>query len=120
MSIEDLILRLRVEEDHRKGDKMEGSDIDAKANMVEGSNSKVQKFQKKNFKRGAPTKQFAPKGKNFKKIQGSCWVCGKQGHRAQDCRHKKDQNHGNSGLNNQANIADVQIDEMDIDLILVV
>ncbi|KAB2595479.1 DNA polymerase zeta catalytic subunit-like [Pyrus ussuriensis x Pyrus communis] len=45
----------------------------------------------------------AVKGKTFKKIKGGCWVCGKTGHRAKDCLHKKDQN---SGSSNQANVAE--------------
>ena len=43
--MEDLILRLWVEEDHRKGDKNEAPIIEAKANMVEGKTS-THKFQK--------------------------------------------------------------------------
>ncbi|KAK9119431.1 hypothetical protein Scep_017524 [Stephania cephalantha] len=122
MSIEDLILRLRVEEDHRKGDKKEMAH--ANANMVVGqsSKSKFQKFQNKNFKKNLKrtAKPLAPKGKDYKKIKGSCWVCGKQGHRAQDCRHKKDQNFDNSGVNNQANVTAMEIDNTDFDLTAVV
>ena len=40
-----------------------------------------------------------------KKIQGACWVCGKPGHKAMDCHHKKDRPAGN---NNQANMAEDQ------------
>ena len=86
MSMEDLILRLRVEEDHRKGDSVDG----ARANVIESEPSTKQKFQK--FKGKKITKLNKPKGKDFKKIKGSCWVCGKPGHKAQECRHRKDQN----------------------------
>ncbi|KAK9089611.1 hypothetical protein Scep_028693 [Stephania cephalantha] len=65
-----------------------------------------------------PPNSLHRRGRILRKSKEAHWVCGKN--RAQDCRHKKDQNHGNSGLNNQANIADVQIDEMDIDLTAVV
>ena len=88
--MEDLILRLRVEEDHRKGDKNEAPIREAKANMVEGKTS-TQKFQKFKGKKRA-TYPHAPKGKDLKKIKGTCWVCGKSGHKAMDCRFKKDQN----------------------------
>ena len=38
--MEDLILRLRVEEDHRKGDSVDG----ARANVIESEPSTKQKF----------------------------------------------------------------------------
>ena len=94
MTMEDLILRLRVEEDHRKGDKNEAPIIEAKANMAEGKTS-IQKFQKSKGKKRAAY-PHAPKGKDFKKIKGSCSVYGKLGHKAMDCRFKKDQNAGSS------------------------
>ena len=101
MSMEDLILRLRVEEDHRKGDRVEG----ARANVVEGVPAPKPKLQKFKTKKTTKfNKPFAPKGKDFKKIKGSCWVCGKPGHKAQDCRYRKDQNVGRT---NQANINEV-------------
>ena len=84
MTMEDLILRLRVEEDHRKGDSVDG----ARANVIESEPSTKQKFQK--FK-GKKMSKLKPKGKDFKKIKGSCWVCGKAGHKAQECHHRKDQ-----------------------------
>ena len=84
MTMEDLILRLRVEEDHRKGDSVDG----ARANVIESEPSTKQKFQKFKGKKMSKLKQ---KGKDFKKIKGSCWVCGKVGHKAQECRHRKDQ-----------------------------
>ena len=84
MTMEDLILRLRVEEDHRKGDSVDG----ARANVIESEPSTKQKFHK--FK-GKKMSKLKPKGKDFKKIKGSCWVCGKVGHKAQECRHRKDQ-----------------------------
>lgn len=106
MNMEYLILRLRVEEDHRKADRSGGfAAIEANANYVEGGNSKAK--PKKN--KAQKTKQFvksalAPKGKNLKKIKGACYVCGKFGHKAQDCYHRKDGNHAN-GNNNHANMA---------------
>ena len=79
--MEDLIIRLLVEEDHRKGDNVDG----ARANVIESEPSTKQKFQK-------ITKLNRPKGKDFKKLKEICWVCGKPGHKAQECRHRKDQN----------------------------
>ena len=47
MIVEDLIVRLRIEEDNRKNEKGLISSMEAKANVVEGSSSKRRpKFQK--------------------------------------------------------------------------
>ncbi|KAM1699174.1 hypothetical protein ACFX2K_030553 [Malus domestica] len=81
MTLKDLIVRLRIEEDNRKNEKGRVSSMEAKVNVVEGNSSKQRlKFQKTKKKE----KNFVPsvKGKDFKKIKGSCWVCGKLGHRA--------------------------------------
>lgn len=68
MSMEDLILTLRVEKDHIKGGKIEGE----KSNIIEGAFKP--KFQKnKGIKivvKGV--KPLAPKGKDFKKIKRTC------------------------------------------------
>ncbi|CAL8091268.1 unnamed protein product [Prunus armeniaca] len=110
MSMEDLIVRLRIEEDNRISEnKNVVSNMEAKANIVEGTSAKPKfnpKMNKKNFVPGA-------KGKDFKKIKGACWVCGKTGHKAQDCRHRRNQNPANPAnpnynrpRNNQANVTE--------------
>ncbi|GJY43467.1 retrotransposon protein, putative, ty1-copia subclass [Tanacetum coccineum] len=59
-----------------------------------GSGHKYSKDGKKDY-----TQQ---KNNNFKKVY-QCWVCGKPGHKAKDCRHKKEYGGGNSnGNSNQA------------------
>ncbi|GKC47189.1 pol polyprotein [Tanacetum coccineum] len=59
-----------------------------------GSGHKYYKDGKKDY-----TQQ---KNNNFKKVY-QCWVCGKPGHKAKDCRHKKEYGGGNSnGNSNQA------------------
>ncbi|CAL9005864.1 unnamed protein product, partial [Prunus brigantina] len=42
--------------------------------------------------------------KELSTIKDACWVCGKVGHKAQDCRHKKANPTPNN--NNQANVAE--------------
>ena len=56
---------------------------------------------------------MAPKGKNFKRIKGSCWVCGKLGQKAIDCRFKKGQNDANSLKNKEANMVKENVQHMD-------
>ncbi|CAL8133014.1 unnamed protein product [Prunus armeniaca] len=81
--------------------------MEAKANIIESNPSK-QKFDSQKNKKS--TKNFVPraKGKDFKRIKGGCWVCGKPGHTAQEYRHRRDDNPTNSNnqrRNNQANVA---------------
>ncbi|KAL6189128.1 hypothetical protein ACLB2K_040518 [Fragaria x ananassa] len=89
MNLEQLILKHRVEEENRKNERFDFSSMEAKANAIEGSNSKP-KFSQNNKKGKAAKKAFtAPKAATFKKkIQGGCWVCGKPGHRTKDYHHK--------------------------------
>ncbi|CAN6724489.1 unnamed protein product [Malus baccata var. baccata] len=104
LSMDQLILKLRVEEDHRKNEKCDVSSLEAKANVMEGGDSHKARHNQKNKGKDVVKKALmAVKGKTFKKIKEGCWVFGKTGHRAKDCRHKKDQNSENS---NQANIAE--------------
>ncbi|XP_048426611.1 uncharacterized protein LOC125470897 [Pyrus x bretschneideri] len=89
---------------HRKNEKYDVSSLEAKANVVERVDSHKARHHQKNKGKDAATKVMTVvKGKTFKKIKGGCWVCGKTGHRAKDCRHKKNQN---SGSSNQANVAE--------------
>ena len=76
MSIEDLVIRLRIEEDNRGSEKnVTRNPNEAKANFVEHGQSS--KFKKANNK-GKDTK-LGPKGGVSKKhnFQGKCFNCGK-------------------------------------------
>ncbi|WJZ85230.1 hypothetical protein VitviT2T_004776 [Vitis vinifera] len=88
MSIEDLIIRLRIEEDNRRSEKKGVHTLnEAKANFVEhGQSSKA----KTNNNKGKGSK-LGPKGGISKKpkFQGKCFNCGKQGHKSVDCRLPK-------------------------------
>ncbi|KAB2614628.1 hypothetical protein D8674_021216 [Pyrus ussuriensis x Pyrus communis] len=96
MNMEDLIMRLGVEENHRKANRSGGfAAIEAIANYVE-----------KETLRPSRRRIRLPKpSKNLKKSKGACYVCGKSGHKAQDCYHHKDGNHANGNNNNHANMA---------------
>ena len=100
MRLEDLIVRLRIEEDNRASEKKAGKAImESKANVVEqwqnSHDNKKRKYNGNGPKQG-PTKKF----------QGNCYVCNKQGHRVKDCHSRKDQ--GNSKKKRpQANVIEV-------------
>ena len=86
MSIEYLVIRLRIKEDNRGSEKkMAHNPNEAKANFLEHGQSS--KFKKGNNK-GKDTK-LGPKGRvsKKKKFLGKCFNCGKQGHKSSECRH---------------------------------
>ncbi|XP_024963832.1 uncharacterized protein LOC112504107 [Cynara cardunculus var. scolymus] len=90
ITFEQLVLKLRVEEDNRLTERTDALTFEPNANMVEGSTSR-QKFPKFKGKQPMTKRPFnygkgpiAPKRKTFKTVI-HCWVCGKPGHRAKDC-----------------------------------
>ena len=88
MSIEDLVIRLRIEEGNKGSEKkMAHNPNEAKANFVE--HGQGSKFKKGNNK-GKGTK-LGPKGGVFKKKKfiEKCFNCGKHGHKYSDCRLPK-------------------------------
>jgi hypothetical protein len=92
MSIEDLIVRLRIEEDNKLAQKKDYVPTSEKANVVEHGQSSVKnKFVKgKNQKKGKGT-NFGPKAGTFKKkkFQGNCYNCDRPGHRSANCKLPK-------------------------------
>ena len=112
MRLEDLIVRLRIEEDNRASEKKAGKGfMESKANVVEqGQNSHNPKKRKHNGN--------VPKQGLTKKFQGKCYVCNKKGHRAKDCRSRKEQ--GNPKKKRpQANVTEVD-DVSDMNLSAVI
>lgn len=100
MGVEDLILRLRIEEDNKVSLKTENhSSMSSKANVVEH----VAKNHNKSNK-----KWLAAKGKNFaKKFSGKCFICNKVGHQAKDCRSKAQSGKPKKGSVPQAHVTEV-------------
>ena len=99
MTMEDLIVRLRIEEDNRNSEKKISQNIAAKANVVESDKTNKRK------------RENAPK--KSKKFLGSCHNCGKKGHKAAECRAPKKKKL-------EANTADVSKGISDLDLCAVI
>ncbi|KAL5570239.1 hypothetical protein UlMin_026814 [Ulmus minor] len=112
MSIEDLVVRLRIEEDNICSEKRGYNLSVAKANVVEHGQSF--KFKKNKSNKGP---KLGPKGGVSKKqkFQGKCFNCDKIGHKSSECRlPKKNKNH-------EANVVnDITQDVVDIDLCAVI
>ena len=84
MKLEDLIVRLRIEEDNRVFEKKVGNHyMESKAHVIE-ERHKTNKKRKHVGQQGA-------KGGDSKRFKGKCFVCNKQGHRAKDFRNRKAQ-----------------------------
>ena len=84
MSIKDMIIRLRIEEDNRGSEKREAHNS---ANFVEhGQGSKFKKANNKGKGRKLGPKWGISKKQKF---QGKCFNCWKQGYKSLDCRFPK-------------------------------
>ena len=100
MKLEDLIGRLRIEEDNRVSEKKIGNhSMESKAHVIEEGH-------KTNKKRKYVGQQGA-KGGDSKRFKGNCFVCNKLGHHAKDFQNRKAQvNHQRKAA--QANITEVE------------
>ncbi|XP_073057051.1 uncharacterized protein [Primulina eburnea] len=83
MNVEELIVRLRLEEDNKSSERRLFSPVDAKANVVEhGQSSKKRTFSSSNRKLN-----MGPKGGvSKKKFSGKCYNCDGMGHKASECK----------------------------------
>ncbi|XP_075499434.1 uncharacterized protein LOC142537833 [Primulina tabacum] len=86
MNVEELIVRLRIEEDNKSSERRLFSPVAAKANVVEHSqSSKKRPFSSSNRKLN-----MGPKGGvSKKKFSGKCYNCDGMGHKASDCKKPK-------------------------------
>ncbi|KAG5226822.1 gag-pol polyprotein [Salix suchowensis] len=96
LSLIDLITHIIIEDTNRKElQATRKKEITTKANLVEGSPHQKRYDNKfnKNFKSNGNNNitMFKPKTNNFKK-KGNCFVCGKPGHHATQCRNRKRNN----------------------------
>ena len=105
MLLEDLIVRLRIEEDNISSERAVGNHyMESKANIVEHNKNK-RKYSGESSKQGTS-------GGNFTKFNGKCYVCGKMGHHAKDCHKRRDQG---TKKGSQANITEVENLSKDVD-----
>ncbi|XP_075499179.1 uncharacterized protein LOC142537556 [Primulina tabacum] len=86
MNVEELIVRLRIEEDNKSSERRLFSPVAAKANVVEhGQSSK-----KKHFFSSNKRLIMGPKGGiSKKKFFGKCYNCDGMGHKVSECKKSK-------------------------------
>ena len=92
MGLEDLIVRLRIEEDNRVFEKK------VRMLFMTCNTNVVEQVLKTNKKRKQNNNDF--RGDSNKRFKGNCYICNKQGYWAKDCYHWNSQrNQGNKRKN---------------------
>ncbi|KAD7478287.1 hypothetical protein E3N88_01423 [Mikania micrantha] len=98
MTVEDLVVRLRIEEDNRLALKITQQQFAPKANMVEhgqssrGYKKKIDNYKGKGKGKGKVVDLGPKKGgvrKQVFQFKGKCYNCGEHGHRADKCKAPK-------------------------------
>ena len=89
MSLKDVIIHIRIEEQNQNRYNVEKTkELSSKANVVEEKpKPKNNRSMKQNF-RTKPNASNKVKNSTIKK-RGYCFVCGKSGQHAAQCRHRK-------------------------------
>ena len=104
LKLEDIIVRLRIEEDNRKSEKRSSKNsYKAKANVIK--DSKGEASISKGLKQKKTVQGYKDKvqeGKNMR-FKGTCYICNKEGHKANECRSRLKKNKKNHP---QANLTD--------------
>jgi len=96
MKLEDLIVRLRNEEDNQKFEKRSSyNSYEAKSNVIEDSKGKAS--TSKSLKRKKTAQGYKGKvqeGENMR-FKGTCYICNKDGHKANECHSRLKKNKKN-------------------------
>ena len=106
LKLEDLIVRLRIEEDNWKSEKRTSKiSYEAKANVIKDSKRKAS--TSKGLKRKKTAQGYKDKvqeGENMR-LKGTVYICNKEGHKANECRSrlkKNKKNHPQENLTDHA------------------
>ena len=87
--LKDLIVRLSIEVDNRKFEKRSNKNpYEVKANVIENSKRKASTFKGLKQRKTAP----GTKARTKKARKGTCCICNKEGHKANECHSRSKKN----------------------------
>ena len=105
MSLEDVIIHIRIEEQNRNRDNVEKvNELSSKVNVVEEKPKPKNNRSIKKNSRTMPNASNKVQNPTIKQ-RGNCFVCGKFGHHAAQCCHRKRTEKSNS----KANLIEVEV-----------
>nr|CAN62301.1 hypothetical protein VITISV_034115 [Vitis vinifera] len=105
MFLEDVIIHIRIEEQNLNRDNIEkAKELSSKANVVEEKSKPKNNRSRKQNSQTKPNASNKVHNSTIKKW-GNCFVCGKSGHHAPQCRHRKRIEKSNS----KANLAEAEV-----------
>ena len=99
MSLEDVIIHIRIGEQNRNRDNVEkAKELSSKANIVEEKHKPKKNRSRKQNSGTKPNASNKVQNSKIKK-RGNCFVCGKLGHHVAQCCHRKRIEKSNSNAN---------------------
>ena len=105
MSLEDVIIHIRIEDQNQNRDNVEKvNELSSKVNVVEEKPKPKNNRSIKKNSRTMPNASNKVQNPTIKQ-RGNCFVCGKSGHHAAQCRHRKRIEKSNS----KANLTEVEV-----------
>ena len=105
MSLEDVIIHIRIEDQNQNRDNVKkAKELSSKANVVEEKPKPKNSRSKKQNSRTKSNASNKVQNSTIKKW-GNCFVCGKTGHHAAQCRHRK----RIEKFNSKANLVEAEV-----------